>query len=49
VNEESQSEVMEDSALEVAEAVLEAEAKWKRKPKNSASQIFQLQQPIRLW
>ena len=31
VNEESQSEVMEASALEVAEAVLEAEAKWKRR------------------
>lgn len=31
MNEESQSEVMEDSALEVAEAVLEAEAKWKRR------------------
>ena len=31
MNEESQSEVMEASALEVAEAVLEAEAKWKRR------------------
>jgi len=31
VNEESQSEVMEASALEAAEAVLEAEAKWKRR------------------
>jgi hypothetical protein len=31
VNEEPQSEVMEASALEVAEAVLEAESKWKRR------------------
>jgi hypothetical protein len=31
VNEESQSEEMEASALEIAEAVLEAEAKWKRR------------------
>ena len=31
MNEESQSEEMEASALEVAEAVLEAEAKWKRR------------------
>ena len=31
VNEESQSEVMEASALELAEAVLEVEAKWKRR------------------
>ena len=31
VNEESQIEVMEASALEVAEAVLEAESKWKRR------------------
>jgi hypothetical protein len=31
VNEEPQSEMMEASALEVAEAILEAESKWKRR------------------